>query len=444
MSETLECSGIETRSGFDAGNLDPAPDLVVIGNVCRRDNPEARAAIDRGLRYASFPAVMEELFLASRPTYTVAGSHGKTTTTSLLSFLLYDQNRNPGFLVGGIPRDFGASHRLGDGRSPFVIEGDEYDSAFFEKTPKFWRYRPDVAILTSVEHDHIDIYPDAESYEAAFIEFVRRMPQEGLLVAWAGSPAVRRIAAHAPCRVSYYALEHEDTGDVLPVWCAAPVAARGGVQPFELFVGGTFCGRVMSPLAGHHNIRNALAAMAAAAEGAGLSASDAVTSLQRFSGVRRRQELIGVADGVRVYDDFAHHPSAVAETLRALRSLHPEGRLIAAFEPRSATACRRLHQDAYPSAFRSADLSLIAPVGRNEIPQQERLDVDELAQAIRETGGQAEAPRDIRRVVSRIAREAQPGDTVVLMSKGQFGGAYDDVLVALAERRLPPLAEASP
>jgi UDP-N-acetylmuramate: L-alanyl-gamma-D-glutamyl-meso-diaminopimelate ligase len=431
MGPLLARWGVETRPGWDAANLTPAPDLVVVGNVCRRDNPEARAAIDGGLPYTSMPGALEQLFLSQRRGFVVSGTHGKTTTTALLAHLLADAGRDPGFLLGGVPKAFGRGFQLGGQGAPFVIEGDEYDSAFFEKTPKMWRYQPQVAILTSLEHDHVDIYPDADAYREAFVEFVRRIPEDGLLVAWAGSDEVRRVAAHARCQVRFYGLEGDDWGDVTPVWMGAPVAPHGGAHPMDLFIGGTSCGRVLSPIGGMHNLRNVLAAFAAAAEGDGVPVATLVPSLARFAGVQRRQDLLGVSDGVRVYDDFAHHPTAVRETLRGLRQRHPEGRLLAAYEPRSATASRRTHQALYESAFAAADQVWIAPVGRPEIAQEERLDTGALAATL---GAKAHAPESLDALVQTLVDEARAGDTLVLMSNGTFGGVHDRVLAALAVR----------
>jgi UDP-N-acetylmuramate: L-alanyl-gamma-D-glutamyl-meso-diaminopimelate ligase len=440
MGPALARWGVETREGYDPANLDPPPDLVVIGNACRPDHVEARAAIDRGLRYASFPSTLAELFLSKRRSLVVAGTHGKTTTSTLLAFLLDRAGLDPGMLIGGIPRDFEESFRLGHEGGPFVVEGDEYDSAFFEKSPKLWQYGAESAILTSVEHDHIDIYPDEASYRAAFEGFVDRMPEDGVLVAWAGSPAVRELAARARCRVVFYALASDDTGDVIPTWMAAPYAAQGGVQPFDLFVGGSATRTVMSPLAGLHNVLNATAAIALAAEAAGAPLDALLGALRIFRGVKRRQELLGVAGGVRVYDDFAHHPTAVKETLRGLRARHPDGALIAAFEPRSATASRRLHQDAYATAFGDADRVLFAPVGREEIAASERLDVGAIARAIREAGIEAAATESHEALLATLLEHATTGDTVVLMSNGDFGGLHDRLLAALATRHLPSTA----
>jgi len=431
MGPALSRWGVEAMPGWDPTNLDSGPDLVIVGNVCRPDNVEARATLDGGLRCLSFPGAMEEIFLPARKSFVVAGTHGKTTTTSVLAHLLMEAGLDPGYIIGGIPQGREHSSRLGASAAPFVIEGDEYDCAFFEKHPKFWRYRPWACILTSVEHDHIDIYPDEASYDAAFEGFIDKIPPDGLLVAWAGDPRIRRLTARARCRVRYYALDSDDCGDVSVVWQAGVVRAQAGAQPFDLFVGGTYCGRVTSPLFGEHNVRNVVAALALAAEGAERPVRELIGALQSFRGVRRRQELLGEVRGVRVYDDFAHHPTAVRETIRSMRMRHPGGRVIAAFEPRSATASRRLHQAEYPAAFSGADLALIAPVGRPEIEDEERLNVEEIAATIREGGGRAEAPASIGALVERIAAEAREGDTILIMSNGTFGGAHDMILSAL-------------
>lgn len=435
IGPALAAWGVETRQGYDPAHLDPAPDLVVVGNVCRKDNPEARAAIDGGLRYVSFPGAMETIFLERRRGFVVAGTHGKTTTTSLTAHLLHEGGMDPGLLVGGIPKTFGVSARLGAEDAPFVLEGDEYDSAFFEKTPKMWRYRPWAVILTSVEHDHVDIYPDEASYLAAFEGLIDRIPEDGLLVAWAGCPNVRALLPRARCRVRTYALDRDDTGELVPDWSGAVAPMAGGMTPIDLFGAGSSLGRVLSPLSGQHNARNAIAAIALATEGAGLGFDAATKALRSFPGVKRRQELLGIVDGVSVYEDFAHHPTAVRETLRGLRDRHPEGKLLAAFEPRSATASRAMHQEAYVTAFDDADVVFLAPVGRPEIAADERLDVDAIASRIAATGKPAEASASVPDLARGIVAASAPGDTIVLMSNGPFGGIYDQVLAGLAERR---------
>jgi UDP-N-acetylmuramate: L-alanyl-gamma-D-glutamyl-meso-diaminopimelate ligase len=432
IGPALERWGVQTMRGWDPMNLEPRPDLVVVGNVCRKENPEARHAIDHGMPYDSMPGALERLFLSKRVSLVVAGTHGKTTSTSLTAWLLADARKDPGFLVGGIPANFGESFAVGHEGGPFVIEGDEYDSAFFEKTPKFFRYLPRAVMLTSIEHDHVDIYPDETSYLEAFRGLVARIPEEGHLVAFAGDPHVREIAREASCSVTFYAVEGDETGGIAPAFLATPA----GPGAFDLFGMGSHVGRVNTPLTGLHNMRNALGAMALASLGAEVELPQAIASLGRFRGVKRRQELLGVAGGVRVYEDFAHHPTAVRETLRGLRERHPDGRLIAAFEPRSATASRRTHQAAYPSAFESADVTFIAPVGRAEIAETERLDRQAIAAAINASGGDAHAPADLDEVLAGVVASATEGDTIVLMSNGTFGGIYDRVIAALAARHL--------
>lgn len=442
MGPALKRWGVETREGYGPDNLEPRPDLVVVGNVCRPDHPEARAAIDAGIPYASFPATLAKEVLGARRPLVVAGTHGKTTTSTLLAFLLDRAGLDPGFLLGGVPRDFDASFALGHEGGPFVVEGDEYDSAFFEKSPKLWQYRTQAGILTSVEHDHIDIYPDEASYLAAFEGFVQQLPKDGLLVAYAGDPQVRAVAAKAPCRVSYYALEGDDTGGVSPIWSGA--LSRGhavdGRVPLALDVygGGSFCGRVQLPLAGAHNARNALAALALATEAGGADLAGAMRALPTFTGVRRRQDRLATlhhaAGDVWVYDDFAHHPSAVRETVAAIRARHTEGRLIALFEPRSATASRRTHQAEYPEAFAAADATILAPVGRASVLEEERLDTEAIAAAIRDAGGDAVAAESLDAVVTEAVARATHGDTVLLMSNGTFGDIAPRLIVALTQK----------
>jgi UDP-N-acetylmuramate: L-alanyl-gamma-D-glutamyl-meso-diaminopimelate ligase len=434
MGDKLREWGVATFSGYDPAHLTPRPDLVIVGNVCRRDNPEARAAIDGGLAYLSMPGALEQLFLGTRRNLVVAGTHGKTTTTALVTSLLQSVGQEPGYLLGGIPKELGESFALGRADGPFVIEGDEYDSAFFEKQPKFFRYRPHAAILTSIEHDHIDIYPSFDAYRATFRGLVERIPKDGLLVAYAGDPEVRAVAKGASCRVSFYALDGDDTGDVTPVWLAAAAPAEESTQPFDLFFGGSSCGRAYSPLLGLHNLKNAVAAIALCAEAQGAPVHALVRKLSQFRGVKRRQDLVATADGVRIYDDFAHHPSAVRETLGGIRARHPQGRLFALFEPRSATASRRLHQDVYADAFESADVTLLAPVGRPEIAEGERLDVGKIASTLRARGRDATAAPDHDSIVELVSREVRAGDTLVVMSNGDFKNILDRIAARLAMR----------
>ena len=449
MGPALERWGIRLSTGFDPAHLSPRPDLVVIGNVCRPSNPEARAAREAGMTTTTMAHALADHILGGTSPLVVAGTHGKTTTSSICAFLLHEAGRDPGFLIGGIPKNFDQSFRLpgraGDRRlpllgskgalrrTPFVVEGDEYDTAFFEKTPKFWHYRPEVAIVTSIEHDHIDIYPDEASYRAAFRGFVERVPEDGLILAAASDAAVVEVvSSSARAEVAWFALEGDDTHGKPPHWLAAPATADANGQTFDLYAGGVAAGRVTMRIPGHHNVRNALAALAAATQGYGAPLDQATSALARFAGVQRRQDLLFEARGVRVYDDFAHHPTAVDETLRALRARHAEGALWAVFEPRSATACRALHQEAYARAFGSASRVIFAPLGRSDIPEAERLDLTRLVQALGAAGIEAEAAPSVEAIVAAVAAGAKPGDTIALLSNGAFGGIYDKLRAALA------------
>jgi len=445
IGPALRALGVRCVQGYDASHLEDRPDLVVVGNAVRRGNPEAEAAERLGLARASMSGALREHFLARRRPLVVAGTHGKTTTSAMCAWILSRAGLEPGWFIGGIPKGLGVGAAIGStrvrpdrGRAPFVVEGDEYDAVYWHKQPKFLDYAgvgpDDVAIVTSIEQDHVDIYPDVASYEAAFHAFVRTVPAGGLLACDARDPRVRAVVKEAAtARVAWYALERDDTGDVTPTWLGAPAApAADGAQQLDVYFGGMACGRFGLRVPGRHNLRNALAAIAACVEGIGAKLDDARAHLATFEGVKRRQDLLGEPGGVRVYDDFAHHPTAVDETLRALRARHPTGALWVAFEPRSATACRALHQEAYARAFDAADRVLLAPLGRTNVPEAERLDLGRLA---RELGPKAEVAAGVEGIVARVVAEAKAGDTVALFSNGAFGGIHQRLLEALAGRR---------
>jgi UDP-N-acetylmuramate: L-alanyl-gamma-D-glutamyl-meso-diaminopimelate ligase len=456
MGPALRRWGIELREGFEPSHLDPRPDLVVVGNVCRSDNPQARAAIDGGMTVTTMVGALADHVLKSCSPLVVAGTHGKTTTSSICAWLLERTGTEPGFLIGGLPKNFEHSYQLpargrkaglplvgGDGpggrgragrRTPFVVEGDEYDTAFFEKTPKFWHYRPEVAIITSIEHDHIDIYPDEASYLAAFAGFIERIPDNGLIVAHAADPlVVELVQAHARAEVAWYGLEGDDWHGVPPHWLAAPAVEDASGQSFDLFLGGTSGGRVAMRPSGEHNLRNAVAAIAACTQGYGVPVHEATAALHEFKGVARRQDLIGEVRGVRVYDDFVHHPTAVRLTLDGLKRRHTNGTLWAVYEPRTATACRALHQQAYLEAFQSADEVVLSPLGRSNIPEEERLDLGSLVSGLAARGCPAQQASSIDAIVELLAARAQPGDTIALLSNGAFGGIHGKLLAALSE-----------
>lgn len=442
MGPALEAAGIRCVPGWKAENIGADLELVVIGNAIRRDNVEAVRAEELGLVRTSMSGALRERFLEGKRPLVVTGTHGKTTTSAMCAWILETGGLEPGFFIGGLPKNFSGGARLAGSRrklvggsakpAPFVVEGDEYDAVFWHKEPKFLDYidATSTVIITSVEHDHIDIYPTDAVYEAQFVKLVERIGEDGLIVCDARDRRAREIVTkHAKARTAFYALDGDDTGDVTPTWLGAMVPAERGAQPFDLFLGGSAGGRFALKVPGAHNVRNAIGALAACAEGFGVDIEKARAALASFEGVRRRQDLIGAPRGISVYDDFAHHPTAVDETLRALRSRHPGGALWAVFEPRSATACRNLHQTEYETAFRAADHVLFAPLGRTNIPEAERLDVAKIAHAI---GAHAEASPSVDAIMQKLIAEAKPGDTIALLSNGAFGGIHQKLLAALA------------
>jgi UDP-N-acetylmuramate: L-alanyl-gamma-D-glutamyl-meso-diaminopimelate ligase len=457
MGPALESAGIRCLKGYDAQHIDSSLELVVIGNAIRKENAEAMRAEELGLTRSSMSGALREHFLSGRRPFVVTGTHGKTTTSSMVAWILHEAGLEPGFFIGGLPKNFPSGAAIGSTkrklvttalgssalptsrRAPFVVEGDEYDAVYWNKRPKFFDYvgvgRDDVVILTSIELDHIDIYPSVEVYEAQFEELVAMVPGDGLLACDARDPRVRAIVSeHAETKTLFYGLEGDDTGDVTPTWLGAMVAPDpvSGAQPFDLYAGGSYCGRFALKVPGAHNVRNAVGAIAACAEGFGIGVATARTALASFEGVRRRQDLLGRPDDIAVYDDFAHHPTAVDETLRALRARHPGGQLWAVFEPRSATACRALHQHEYVAAFAPADRVLFAPLGRTNIPESERLDLARLA---REIGDKAVADASVDAIIEHLVRDAKPGDTIALLSNGAFGGIHARLLGALSARK---------
>ncbi len=449
MSDQLKVLEVPLFVGFAAANLDWGPDKVVVGNVCRRDHVEVVAAQARNLPLTSFPAVLEEAFLAERHSIVVAGTHGKTTTTSLLAFVLVDAGRDPGFLVGGVPQNFGRGYRVGHG-ADFVVEGDEYDSAFFDKGSKFFHYHPRTAVLTSVEMDHADIFPSFAAVEAAFVKFVQLIPEDGLLLVAASSAGALEVARSARCRVETYtvgergaALPGAPTGG--PTWRADVEESPNRMRThFTVTRHGEPVGRFDVGLVGEHNIENALAVVAVAAE-RGLSVEEIDRGLRRFAGVKRRQELRGIAAGVRVVDDYAHHPTAVRETLVGLRRRVGRGKLVAVYEPRSATSRRNTFQDDFADAFASADEVVVAKLYHPDgIPPEQRFDPEKLAADLRGRGTAARMIPDVESIVAHVVERVQPGDCVVIFSTGGFGGIHGRLLHALGNPVLPARPEDMP
>jgi UDP-N-acetylmuramate: L-alanyl-gamma-D-glutamyl-meso-diaminopimelate ligase len=428
MSTQLEAIGVAVRSPYGEGNVPEDADLVVIGNALSRGNPEVEVVLDRRQRYTSMPALLAEEFIRGRTSLVVAGTHGKTTTTSLLAFLLDRAGHDPSFLVGGVPVDFRRSYRLGRGPA-FVVEGDEYDSAFFDKRPKFLHYLPDVAVIGNVEFDHADIYPDLPAVQTAFRRLLGLVPRKGLVVAGAESPALREILPGAPCPIETFAVEAPAD------WCASDLRAVAEGTRFRLARRGMDLGEFTLALAGGHNVRNALAALATAAW-VGVTPEVARPSLAVFRGVKRRLEVRGTVRGVTVYDDFAHHPTAVRETLAAVRGVMPagSGRLVAVFEPRSYTSRTRVFEAELARSFVSADRVIVAAAHLpGKVPEGQRLSEADLVASIRREGTFAELIPSVGEIVAHLQRELRRGDRVVVLSNGGFGQIHDRLIETLGE-----------
>jgi UDP-N-acetylmuramate: L-alanyl-gamma-D-glutamyl-meso-diaminopimelate ligase len=432
MSTLLEQAGIEPLVGYDAAHLTPAPDLVVLGNAIRRDNPEAVEAERRGLTIVSMPQALSRFFLAERRPLVVAGTHGKTTTSAMAAWVWAACGRDPGYLIGGIPRDLPASFHGGSGER-FVVEGDEYNAAYFDRGPKFLHYRPETLLLTSVEYDHADLYPSPEAFRAAYAQLLDLLPESGYLVACGDTPEVRELARRARCPVLFYGLDPGN--DLHPIGGVAGIDARPEGSRFRVADSSASGGEIeiALPMAGEHNVANALAVWAAARRD-GIPAAAVVDALARFHGVKRRLEELGTARGVTVVDDFAHHPTAVDKTIGALRQGYPGRRLVVLFEPRSLTAGRALFHDPYRAAFARADRVLFAPtfhLGR--LSAEERLDFGALATEITRDGVETTLCADTNEVLRRTLDEAREGDVVATMSSGSFDGMPRKVLSGLIE-----------
>ena len=414
MDSFLAAQGITPLLGYDAEHLTDDIDVVVIGNAVSRGNPEVEAVLERRMRYVSLPEMVRERFLWDARPVVVAGTHGKTTTTSMTAWTLTESGADPSFLVGGIPRNFGASFRLGGG-DLFVIEGDEYDSAFFDKTAKFLKYLPFVAIVGNLEFDHADIYPDLEALRLAFRRLLALVPANGRVLLGHDDAGARALQNAAHCPVETFGIGAGAD------WRAVGVEHGSDGTRFDVMHRDRAVARVDLPLIGVFNVRNALAAVASGAA-VGVSPEAASAALGSFSGVQRRLDLRGIGRGVAIYDDFAHHPTAVRETVAALRAAADGGRVWAVFEPRSATSCRRVFQAAYADALATADEVLVAPVFRSALPAEERLSEARLVEDLMAAGTRARHLATIGAIADTVVSEARAGDRVVLMSNGDFGG----------------------
>jgi UDP-N-acetylmuramate: L-alanyl-gamma-D-glutamyl-meso-diaminopimelate ligase len=422
----LKGLAIEVRGAYDAANLAPAPDLVVVGNVVPRANPEAQALLASPIPYLSMPEALWHLFLRDRRVLMVAGTHGKTTSTAMMAHMLAAAGRDPSMLVGGVARDFGTNYRLGGG-SDFVIEGDEYDTAFFDKGPKFLHYRAHGAIITAVEFDHADIYSDLEHVKSSFRALVAQMDETRVLAVCADFPAALEVSTGGRARCVTYGLKSGE-------FRATEIAIGPGGARFSIERGGQRVARDLElPIGGRMNVANALGVWVLLRE-FGLGDDDLACGLRSFGGVKRRQENVGEARGIIVIDDFAHHPTAIGVTLEAIAERYAGRRIIAAFEPRSNTARRSVFQDGFAGAFDRAARVYLGAVYFKEndpIPADARLDTEVLAHAISARGPAAAAFASTAAILEGIIADARPGDVIVCMSNGPFDGLPQRLIAAL-------------
>ena len=432
-STLLEKLRITWKNGFRETNLAPRPDLVVIGNAISRGNPELEFVLDNKIAYRSLPEMIKEFFLPGHDSLVVTGTHGKTTTTSLLAWVLHVAGHRPDFLIGGVAENFGKSYGLGGGRE-FIIEGDEYDSAFFDKGPKFLHYRPDDLIITSLEFDHADIYADLAAIELQFRRLVNLVPRRGRIVCWGESATVRGVVSQAFCPVETYGFGGEN------LWIAGDLEFRDDATHFRVARKAEERARVELPLVGRHNVLNALAALAIA-DGRGIPRRAIEEALRTFRGVARRMQNRGEAGGVTIVDDFAHHPTAIRATIEAARTRWPRRRLWVAFEPRSNTMRRRIFEDDLAAALATADGAVLGPVNRAQLLSEgERLSPERVVKIVRAAGRRAEALNSAGEIADFLAGELREGDVMLVLSNGSFDGLCDKLLARLNSRSPAPRA----
>jgi len=429
-STLLESLGISFFHSFDAANLTPAPDLVIVGNIIARGNPELEEVLDRKISYRSMPEILEEVFLPGRHSIVVSGTHGKTTTTAMLAWIFETAGKKPNFLVGGVAENFGKSYGLGSGEE-FILEGDEYETAFWDRGPKFFHYHPDDLIITSLEYDHADIYPDFETYELAFRRLVNLVPRRGRAVIWGDAadsgPALRRAAQKALCQVATYGFSEGND------WIASNVAIEKEGVRFVVTNHGQRFGEFVLAATGRHNVLNALAATVVA-QGRGISAEAISKALKSFRSVKRRMDVKGEFGGILVVDDFAHHPTAVKATIEAARARWPGRRVWGILEPRSNSMRRKIFQETLPQALALADRVVLGGVFRShQLGDDNRLDPETVAQSIRSLGKEARVFSSSDEIAGVLAAESEPGDLLLVMSNGSFDGLCEKLIKKLGE-----------
>jgi UDP-N-acetylmuramate: L-alanyl-gamma-D-glutamyl-meso-diaminopimelate ligase len=421
MSEILAKAGIEVKPGWNRENIAPDTDLVIIGNAISRDNAEAQEAMKRRLPYASFPSALARFFLEGRKSLVVAGTHGKTTTSSLLSWVLVECGLEPGFMIGGWLKNFDANYRCPKGEY-FVVEGDEYDTAYFDKRPKFLHYQPYAAILTGIEFDHADIFPSLAHIQTAFRHFAELIRSDGFLLVEHSQKDNHEVLGSAACEVQTYGFaEHAD-------WFVSQYQCTRDGAEFNLKFQGNDIGSFRIPMRGQHNVENASAVIAMALK-LGADKNRIASALELFQGIKRRQEVRGVKNGITVIDDFAHHPTAIEKTIRSVKEGFPDGRVWAVFEPRSATSRRNTFQKEFPGSFAPADKTIVAGLYAPEkIRPEERFDPEKAVSEIQATGAEAWYIPDLESILDRLQKNCVSGDVVLIMSSGGFDGIHEKLL----------------
>jgi UDP-N-acetylmuramate: L-alanyl-gamma-D-glutamyl-meso-diaminopimelate ligase len=427
MSTWLERRGIDIMQGYDATNLDWDPDLVVVGNVVRAEYADAQEMRRRGLPHLSLPEALKHFFFGDKQTLVVTGTHGKTTTSSMLAWIMAHAERDPGFMIGGITGNFDSNYRLSDG-DLFVLEGDEYDTAYFDKVPKFWHYAPFRATINNIEFDHADIYPDIDAIEHVFERFVDMIPAEGSL--WVNGDDERALSVSEACKA-----ERKTFGLGEQNHLYARDIRYGSTTTAEVVLDDDSLGRFELPCVGEFNVRNMLGATGLALD-EGVDVDVIKDALKDYKTVKKRQELIGEVNGVRVIDDFAHHPTAVRATVEALRSRYPDRRLWAIFEAKSNTSRRRVFQDDYPPAFASADQVILSKPfqKKDSLAPDERIDIDHMAESIGALGPETSLIAVVDDIVDHVVEHAEPGDIIAGLSGSSFGGLHQKLVDALREK----------
>lgn len=424
MSDFLAQKGIPILTGFHKDHLANCPDLVVVGNAVTRNNPEAKEMIQQGLNYCSMPQAIQWVASSNKKIILITGTHGKTTTSSLIAWILFVAGADPSFIIGGILKNFNSNYRTGNGQF-IVLEGDEYDTAFFDKGPKFLHYKPYRTIITSIEFDHADIYRDLEHVKSAFQKLIDGIPIDTELIA-AGYPIIQELTRRKPSKCIYYGMEP------FCHWTVKHIKRSACQTGFEVFKSQKFFGCFQTNLLGDHNLLNLLSAIATA-ESIGISSSEISKAIETFQGVKRRQEIRGIVNGITIIDDFAHHPTAVQETIKAVKpTVQLGGRLIAVFEPRSNTSMRNIFQDIYPQSFLHADMICIRTPSRlDKIPEHERISVEKIVRDLNQLNKQAVHFSDTESIIQYLKSTAQSGDVILVMSNGGFDNIHERLLTEL-------------